>query len=370
MNIVILADMIPNKKIPLASFFPIDHAIQLHKRGLSVSLFFLNNYSLKTNKSIHLKRFIYMGIPSYSISFPVGRSFHLLTKLSSWIMIRILYKFYLGFSDEPQIIHAHFFEMGQALIGLKSIFHGKTVLTEHSYLFGIRRIYSNKHLKSVYSSFTSLVVVSNFLKDEIMNQINVKSIVIPNYYNEKLFKYSPRELNSIFRIVSVVNLVPIKNIELMIKSFIGFSKIKKSILYIIGDGPLRNKFELFIKSNSIKNIKFLGYKRHSNINQYLKKAHLGMITSKIETFNIFLIEALATGIPVLTTNCGGPSDFVNFKNGLISKTNNSTDIIHSLKTLFDNYNLYRKKFISNEIKRKFSSNVVFKTWIKFYNGLQ
>ncbi len=369
MKIIVLADMIPNNKFPLASVFPIDLAKLLYKSGIEVTLFFLNNYSIKTNKSIHLKKFSYSGIPSYSISFPVGRSFPLLTRISSYIMLRILYKFYLRFSNAPQIIHAHFLEMGQSLKGLKGIYKGKTVLTEHSYQFGENQRYSNEHLKKIYSFVDKLTVVSSFLSNEIKDRLNIKSTIVPNFFNEEIFKFSKRTLKSVFSIVSVVNLVPVKNIELMMESFLLFSKTQNSILYIIGDGPLRKKFEFYIKTNLINNIILLGYKKQSEIYSILKKSHVGLITSKIETFNIFLIEALSTGIPVVTTNCGGPRDFVSHSNGIISKNNTPNDIADSLKLLYNNYNFYQQKIISKDINDKFSSLSVLRRWINLYRNL-
>jgi glycosyltransferase involved in cell wall biosynthesis len=370
MKIVILADMIPNKKFPLASVFPIDLAKLLLKSGVEVSLFFLNNYSIKTNKSIHLKKFNHFGIPSYSISFPIGRSFHLITRISSFIMLRILFKFYLRFSEAPQLIHAHFFEMGQSLYALKGIYKGKTILTEHSYQFGNNQRYSNDHLKKVYSSVDQLTVVSSFLSNEINNRLALTATIVPNFFNEDIFKFSKRTIGSVFNIVSVVNLVPVKNIELMMESFLLFSRTQNAILYIIGDGPLRKKFELYIKTNLIKNIIFLGYKKQSEISLIFKDSHVGLLTSKIETFNIFLIEALATGIPVVTTNCGGPRDFLTNSNGIMTDNNNKpSDIADSLKHIFTNYNSYDNKTISKDINEKFSSSSILKKWINLYDTL-
>ena len=57
---------------------------------------------------------------------------------------------------------------------------------------------------------------------------------------------------------------------------------------------------------------------------------------------ISLIEAMSTGLPVISTNCGGNVDFMNETNGVIINNRNSIDFAKEIKKVFENEDLYKK----------------------------
>ncbi|NTQ65429.1 glycosyltransferase [Enterococcus faecium] len=121
-------------------------------------------------------------------------------------------------------------------------------------------------------------------------------------------------------IVSVGRLDKQKNYELLIKAFTR-AKLNAKFqekLYILGDGPHRQKLKKMIYDlNMSDEVILLG--RKSNVNEYLKNATAFVMSSDYEGLPNALIEAMAMGLPVISTDfyTGAASELIDEKNGLL-----------------------------------------------------
>ena len=116
-------------------------------------------------------------------------------------------------------------------------------------------------------------------------------------------------------------------------------------LLIAGDGPYYEKLKDKIKD--ISNIELLGW--ISNKEDFFKKIDIFCLSSTFEPFGIVLIEAMARGIPVVSTKCYGPLDIIkNNHNGLLVKKASAQELLNGIKELKGNYML-RKKFSKNSL---------------------
>lgn len=122
-------------------------------------------------------------------------------------------------------------------------------------------------------------------------------------------KFIPKNNSKI--IVTVGRLEEQKNQKSLIKSFGEVLKIYPNVkLWILGRGSEEEKLKVLIKKLNLENnIFLLGFKR--NIYKYLKQADIFVLTSKYEGFGNVLIEAMACGIPVISTDCSaGPREII------------------------------------------------------------
>lgn len=74
---------------------------------------------------------------------------------------------------------------------------------------------------------------------------------------------------------------------------------------VVGDGPLRKELE-----ERYTNIKFVGVKRGKELAEYYANADVFIFTSRVDTFGIVIIEALAMGTPVAAYEVPGPIDIL------------------------------------------------------------
>ena len=116
----------------------------------------------------------------------------------------------------------------------------------------------------------------------------------------------------VFNIITVGRLDEGKNHELLIRAL---HKLQNPILrlFIFGFGQLEDKLNQLIEELDLKNqVTLMGF--DPNPYQYLKTADLFIFGSNHEGFPNVLLEAMACGLPILSTNCqSGPSEILELK---------------------------------------------------------
>ena len=113
-----------------------------------------------------------------------------------------------------------------------------------------------------------------------------------------------------FVIIAVGRLVKRKGLDCLVQAIArtGISSVK---LLIVGDGPERERLESLAGDLGVRNrIDFLGPVAESKKFQYLSASDLFVLPSLHEGFGIVFLEAMHCGLPVITTDCGGQTDFL------------------------------------------------------------
>ncbi len=104
---------------------------------------------------------------------------------------------------------------------------------------------------------------------------------------------------------------PRKNIEMLLRTFSKISRFMPNAkLYVVGKAPEHNRIKEFVKFPFFQNVIFTGQVSASDLESLYQRASLMLITSYQEGFGIVGLEALLHGIPIVSTNCGGPADYV------------------------------------------------------------
>jgi glycosyltransferase involved in cell wall biosynthesis len=115
-----------------------------------------------------------------------------------------------------------------------------------------------------------------------------------------------------FVFVTSCRLVPVKNLDTLIRVFAEMiSKVNglKTKLWIVGDGPEREKLESLVVHLSITSqVIFWGFQE--NVTSFLLNADAFVLPSFSEGFSISLVEAMLCGLPCIVTNQGGPPEII------------------------------------------------------------
>ena len=163
-----------------------------------------------------------------------------------------------------------------------------------------------------------VTAVSRFLKEKTLTNYNInKDIeVIPNFVDTQL--YRPMEADCIKRrlaaegekiLVHISNFRPVKRVTDVIKIFDIVQKEIPSKLLLIGDGPDRSECERLTRQLDLNDkVKFLG--KQEGLVEILSCSDLFLIPSQSESFGLAALEAMACGLPVISSSVGGLPELV------------------------------------------------------------
>jgi glycosyltransferase involved in cell wall biosynthesis len=153
-----------------------------------------------------------------------------------------------------------------------------------------------------------------------------------------------------------------KDLDILIESIKKINKIHpgKSRFIIAGDGP----FAPFLRENAPDNVVFTGYLRGEELSTMYASCDAFVFPSSTETFGNVVLEAMASGLPVIAANSGGVKD--NIKEGYTGILCESRNI-ESFTSAISN-------FIQNEILLKSMSanarqSILSKSWDRIFDQL-
>jgi len=195
-----------------------------------------------------------------------------------------------------------------------------------------------------------ITVVSNALKESIINIYNIdknKITIIPNGVDESIFHLMDQDtcrnaLDLTLKskiLLFVGQLHPVKNIATMLKALAIIKNNKKLIFntIIIGAGPL--EFELKKLASDLgltsSEVDFKGQQTHTDVATYFGAADLLCLPSLREGRPNVVIEALATGLPVVASNVGGIPELINSSNGALVSPSDEIELAKAISVSMD-----------------------------------
>lgn len=223
------------------------------------------------------------------------------------------------------IIHCHFGNNGLRGMFLRDIgaLRGKLVTTFHGAdITEAVRAYGRDVYNRLFASGDLFLPISQKWRDELIElgcpaektEVHHMGIDCTKF----AFKIRKMDDSGRLRLVSVCRLVEKKGIEFAVQAVSKLAKSNHKLHYdIIGDGPLREDLQRLITSLGVADTVTLhGQKTKSDVIPYLQRAHLLLAPSVTATSGdqegipVALMEAMAMGLPVVSTWHSGISELV------------------------------------------------------------
>lgn len=199
-------------------------------------------------------------------------------------------------------------------------------------------------------------------------RVQNKSCIILNPINSKLPSLtSEKERDK--RVVAVGRLNPQKNFKLLIDAFCLFYELHNDyILEIYGEGEMEKDLSVYINEKQMNDvIKLKGFCR--DVHERIVSASMFVLSSVFEGMPNALIEAMAIGLPCISTNCpcGGPKMLINHKvNGLLVPIGDCNELENAMRYVAENP-IQATKMACNAVKVKELVDVekITNNWLEF-----
>ena len=146
-------------------------------------------------------------------------------------------------------------------------------------------------------------------------------------------------------IITVANLVPKKNIELVL----AIAKLMPNYKFnIVGSGPLLGKLKSL--ASELDNVCFHGKKNIKEVVKLMDQSSIFLLTSHFEGTPTSVLEACARGLPIVASKVGGlENKIINEKNGFVIDTYNPEDYVMSIETIIKDDDLMATMKVNNKI---------------------
>jgi len=257
------------------------------------------------------------------------------------------------------------------------------VSTIHTSLLEDIKHYQISNLKT-FSSKLLTHFSSKFFIQELMNKSKITTTVSTGVANELKKYYNVRKIVVAGNGVDEKKFFPINKKDNNYMLYVGRLDYRKGVLdlieaskllnteikiIIVGEGPLKQLIEEKIRNNEINNIVLKGHLSGQELVEIYQNALIFIFPSHYEGLPTVLLEAMASGLPVVTTDIPAHKDLIkNMHNGLFFRKGSPKDMSDKIRILLENDKL-RTKISENArhtIERKFTWDIVCKKFEDIY----
>ncbi|QMV42879.1 glycosyltransferase family 4 protein [Cohnella cholangitidis] len=252
-------------------------------------------------------------------------------------------------SGKPDLIHVHSTDFASVAVAAGSLYRIPIVYTCHSTASKGTSSTSGKNQAKLIRAAKRTVVPSRWQARETKRLFPGRSgriTIIPHGVKSMQMKHqgSPAKLLYIGRLISS------KGVKPLIKAVALLSRHRKNVtLTIVGSGKGRYKNHLLAlakRSGIAKRIRWIHSKPNATIRRMYASYGAVIVPSQKESFCLVALEAMANGVPLVSTLSGGLKEFVNSRNAQIIHSVDSGSIARAITTMWNNPSKTRQRLIN------------------------
>lgn len=286
----------------------------------------------------------------------------MMRRFEEW-QLRLVYDRAVHLFGEPDVLYSHYLFLSNIALTLKRHYAKPLVAIEHWSVINEPTLPAKVKAmgRETYESVDAIISVANTLRESILRHFGKESHVVHNLVGNEFF-YKPSQPTEKLRIVATGSLIKRKGFDLLIDALGDMKDTKdKWQLTILGEGEERVALQSKIDSLGLSsNIILAGRKGKNEIVSYLQNSDVFVLPSRNENFSVAVLEALACGLPVIASICGGIRECINERNGLLFPVDDKAELVRSLRYVLDNRDAYKHEEIARECMANYSPSVIAK----------
>ena len=291
---------------------------------------------------------------------------------------------------EPDLIHLHVtYPLGQVALLWKKLFGYKYVLTEHWTIYQPQNkdVLVGKLKKKIIKIANNAEVIMPVSLDlqHCMEGHGVKNRfkVIYNLVNTDMFKLKPcidslqrtdPSRNDMHGVKAKKQMLHISTLRDEAKNFSGILRTIERLrqqrndfeLHVIHDYDAP-EFKAFVKEHNLSDCVFFhGKKTSQEVAQAYQDADFFVLFSNFENLPCVIVEAFASGVPVLSTAVGGIAEIVSPERGILIPSGDEDALLQGMNTLLDHSQEYNREAIRDYAIKTFAAQNIGQQIFKVY----
>lgn len=271
---------------------------------------------------------------------------------------------------EPDLIHAHSFLSACAALAVGAVARKPVVYTEHWTIFSAEnpealRPGQRRLARFALEHADTVLPVSEHLKEALRRLAPHSRLhVVPNTVDEQLFhpgvatpaaERGPKGLLTTGRMVRLH-----KGVDILLEALARVARRRDDFhLDVVGEGPDRPAYEELARRLGLgSRVSFHGWRPKAEIASRMRSADLFVLASRYENNPCVVIEAMASGLPVVATRVGGVPELVDDVVGRLVEPQDPEDLARELEAVLDRLDEFDRDEIARRARETFGRHRV------------
>lgn len=366
MRIFLISRGFPTKEDPTWGCFELDQALALSEMGHDVVMLSVDTRTRLRWRKIGISEYHKGNVHALNIFVapcpPLIVGWKLRQKIATKLL-SILYKCACKKYGQPDVLYSHYLFNSQLAVSIKQKYNIPLVCIEHWSVLNIRPIpkWVRTMVRATYPNSDRIVAVSESLKCSIQEHRNLYAIDVVHNLVGKEFTCQPNNTPHPLTFVTTGSLIYRKGFDLLIEALhrINNQLPKGWQCNIIGGGEKMAELQQQIDEAQLNNqIHLVGQKNKQEIVQLLQQSDIFVLPSRNENFSVAVLEALACGLPIIASICGGIRECIAEHNGLLFPVDDTDALANAILHMATHLSDYDRKAIADDCQARFSPQVI------------
>lgn len=361
MHVLIISHGYPTAKDPQWGCFEKDQAEALVGLGHRVTVGVVDQRFRPLNQTFGISHVNDGALSAYIYFLLSGKlmPYWIRRFVSERMMLRLCRKIFRS-EGIPDVVYAHYMPSIAMLRLVKQKYAIPVVGIEHWSKLNESTLSPRimRTGRTAYALTDRLLAVSPSLKAQMERHFGVEAEVVCDMVsNAFLQPVIPKKTAKPFVWLTVGSLIQRKGYDILIEAFAQLGGAEQ--LIIIGSGPENERLHAQAEQLGIADrVRFTGMLDKLAIVSLMNESNAFVLPSRGETFGVAYIEAMAMGLPVIATPCGGPEHFVNSDNGLLVDMDNVDQLTKAMRLMETTIDKYQPEAIRAYVQERFSAKAI------------
>ncbi|MBW1801141.1 MAG: glycosyltransferase [Deltaproteobacteria bacterium] len=360
LNVLFMTFWYPTREHPFKGAFIRNHAkaahlyddvVVLHCAGITTSI--KKRWQMEQEADERITE----GIPTYRVRhrlLPIPTVSFVIYFWSVYRAVRRIHN--QGFRFD--LIHSNHYETSVLAVLIGKIYRIPVIITEHYSGFP-RNLLSRRELFKARFAFhraARILPVSHALRESIVRHgVRARFQIVPNVVDTTHFfqRSQQDEKKNVKHLLFVAFFDPIKGLPYLLQALARMRRERDDWhLDIVGDGPPRSEYEgLTADLGLADKVTFHGSKPKLDVAEHMRSADIFILPSLWENMPCVLIEAMACGLPVVSTLTGGIPEIIDTEAGMLVRPGEAAELSNAIMDMMEALNTFDRKVIAEKALR-------------------